>query len=217
MTKVWHLLSWKMIVFLPWSLCISSDNVSIFSWTWSIFWFNLSYSGPLATAISWYISSSLRSCSWAEKSSWKNKEESHYGSVKNTYKISNLNNSCDDDQKNLHTSLNHGSVNAVRFTATWRKELVFWRQRKNTNRCIRILSYIFVLRLLPPTFSPWFEFASWVNEFSSNVKFVCWLDAWLYAFCWRWNKGCCWQTHCPRLRWYLPPPQTQSCFSFLWR
>ena len=49
--------------FLPWSRCISSDNVSIFCWQWSIDWLRVSYSCPFATAISWYMSSSRRSCS----------------------------------------------------------------------------------------------------------------------------------------------------------
>ena len=49
---------------LTWSLWMSSERLSIDSWQQSILWLSVSYSGPLATAISWYMSSSRNSCSW---------------------------------------------------------------------------------------------------------------------------------------------------------
>ena len=48
---------------LTWSLWMSSERLSIDSWQQSILWLSVSYSGPLATAISWYMSSSRNSCS----------------------------------------------------------------------------------------------------------------------------------------------------------
>ncbi len=60
---------------LPCKRWISSERVSMFSWQWSIVWLSESYSGPLATAISWYMSSSRSSCSLFWTKVWKRQKQ----------------------------------------------------------------------------------------------------------------------------------------------